>query len=64
MQVRASLLNNGQDPCTGKFFCSEWEKLTILDRPPFMNPDLSAEREHICGLKIYLIPGGPPPGDH
>lgn len=60
LSVRKDLIDKGRDPSAGKFFCSEHEKLTILDQPPFMVLPLNVERDRIAGLKIEVIEDGPP----
>lgn len=57
LEQRQKMIDEGRDPKDGIFICSEREKLFILDKPPFINYELSASRDRICGLKIELIDG-------
>lgn len=54
---RQKMIDEGRDPLDGIFVCTEWEKLAILDQPPFMVYELNAERDRICGMKLALIDG-------
>lgn len=54
---RQKMIDEGRDPRDGYFVCTQTEKLAILDKPPFMNYELSATRDRICGLQIVLIDG-------
>lgn len=57
LKQRQKMINEGRDPKEGIFICTQAEKLSILDRPPFMNYELTAARDRICGLKIVLTDG-------
>lgn len=49
---RRAMIKEGRDPKDGYFMVTQTEKMAILDKPPFMNYELSAARDRICGLKI------------